>query len=84
LLRPLAALDQEQKPGLCGGAPRGRGGLGPVTRNPRIDLRPARGMIRPNTTIDDVDTQAEQIRTWLVQALLKMKVAFGPLLKTVG
>jgi hypothetical protein len=52
----------------------------------RLDQRRASriSLIRPNTTIDDADTQAEEIRTWLVQALLKMRAAFGPLLKTVA
>lgn len=39
-------------------------------------------MVRPDTSIEDASTEADELRTWLVQGLLRMKAAFGPLLKT--
>ena len=51
----------------------------------RLDQRRASriSLVRPNTTIDDTVTRAEEIRVWIVQALLKMRAVFGPLLNTV-
>jgi hypothetical protein len=51
----------------------------------RLDQRRASriSLIRPNTNIETADTQAEDMRGWLVQALLKMKAVFGPLISQI-
>ncbi|WP_448208371.1 DUF4268 domain-containing protein [Azospirillum sp. sgz302134] len=41
-------------------------------------------LVRSNTSIDDATTQADAMRAWLVQGLLKMKSTFGPLVKTAA
>jgi hypothetical protein len=38
-------------------------------------------LVRPNTSIDDAMAQADEVRAWLVQALLKLNATFGPLLE---
>jgi uncharacterized protein DUF4268 len=50
----------------------------------RLDHRRASriSLVRPNTSIDAATAQADEVRTWLVQGLLKMKSVFGPLLQT--
>lgn len=51
----------------------------------RLDQRRACriSLVRPDTTIEDAAMRADEMREWLVQALLKMKSVFGPLLGTV-
>ena len=51
----------------------------------RLDDRRASriSLVRPDTTIDDFGTQATEMKEWLVQALLKIKSAFGPLLESL-
>jgi hypothetical protein len=51
----------------------------------RLDHRRASriSLVRPDTTIDDFGTQATEMKEWLVQALLKIKSAFGPLLESL-
>lgn len=46
----------------------------------RLDQRRACriSLVRSNTSIDDAAEHGEELRTWLVQALLKIKAAFGP------
>ena len=39
-------------------------------------------LVRPDTTINDADDNAEELQAWLIQGLLKTKNAFGPLLKS--
>ena len=52
----------------------------------RLDQKRASriSMVRPDTSIDTAATHADDMRAWIVQALLRMKSAFGPLLKAVG
>jgi hypothetical protein len=52
----------------------------------RLDQRRASriSLVRQNTSIDTAASQANEMRTWLVQGLLKMKSAFGPLLDTLA
>jgi hypothetical protein len=51
----------------------------------RLDQRRASriSLVRPNTSINTAATQADDMRAWLVQGLLRMKSEFGPLLETV-
>lgn len=35
-------------------------------------------LVRPNTSIDEATAQADEVRTWLIQALLKLESAFKP------
>ena len=37
--------------------------------------------MRSNTTIEDADVRSVEMRAWLVEALLKLKAAFGPRLR---
>lgn len=51
----------------------------------RLDQRRACriSLVRLQTSIDTAGSQADQMRAWLVQGLLKMKSVFGPLLGSV-
>ena len=46
----------------------------------RLDRRRACriSLVRSNTTIEDAVNHGDEMRTWLVQALLKVRAAFGP------
>lgn len=50
----------------------------------RLDQRQACriSLVAPDTTIEDAAMRADEMREWLVNALLKMKAVFGPLLGT--
>ncbi len=51
----------------------------------RLDQRRASriSLVRQNTSIDTAASHADEMRSWLVQALLKMKSALGPLLDSL-
>lgn len=51
----------------------------------RLDQRRASriSLVRPNTTIDNAGTEAAALKEWLVQALLKIKAVFGPLIESL-
>ena len=48
----------------------------------RLDQRRASriSFTRPNTSIETAATQADEMRGWLVQSVLKMRTVFGPLI----
>jgi hypothetical protein len=52
----------------------------------RLDQRQASriSLVRSNTNIDDAAKHGEEMRSWLVQALLKIKAAFGPRLEAAA
>lgn len=52
----------------------------------RLDLKRACriSLVRSDTAIEDSSVRADEMREWLVHALLKMKAVFGPLLKTAA